>query len=34
MKEVFESIRFYKFYPVTTPDTPNVNSVKVWMFLS
>ena len=29
MKEAFENIKFYKFYPVKTPDTPDVNNVKV-----
>ena len=24
----FESMRFYKFYPVATPDTPDVSEVK------
>jgi len=28
-REAFENIKFYKFYPVKTPDTPDVN-VKVW----
>ncbi|XP_066352764.1 uncharacterized protein [Miscanthus floridulus] len=28
MKEAFENIKFYKFYPVKTPDTPDVNNVK------
>jgi len=27
-KEAFENIKFYKFYPVKTPDTPDVDSVK------
>jgi len=29
-REAFENIKFYKFYPVKTPDTPDVNIVKVW----
>ena len=29
-KEAFENIKFYKFYPVKTPETPDVDSVKVW----
>jgi hypothetical protein len=29
MKEAFENIKFYKFYPVKTPDTPDVNKEKV-----
>jgi hypothetical protein len=28
-REAFENIKFYKFYPVKTPDTPGVNIVKV-----
>ena len=28
----YENIRFYKFYPVATPDTPDVSNVKVWFF--
>lgn len=28
-KAAFENIKFYKFYPVPTPDTPDVSSVKV-----
>ncbi|XP_066393385.1 protein HEAT INTOLERANT 4-like [Miscanthus floridulus] len=27
-REAFENIKFYKFYPVKTPDTPDVNIVK------
>jgi len=27
-KEAFENIKFYKFYPVKTPETPDVDSVK------
>ncbi|XVE83230.1 hypothetical protein DITRI_Ditri16bG0070900 [Diplodiscus trichospermus] len=27
-KAAFESMRFYKFYPVPTPDTPDVSNVK------
>ncbi|KAH9669680.1 protein HEAT INTOLERANT 4 [Citrus sinensis] len=27
-KAAFESMRFYKFYPVKTPDTPDVSNVK------
>lgn len=27
-KAAFENIRFYKFYPVATPDTPDVSGVK------
>ncbi|XP_006652960.3 protein HEAT INTOLERANT 4 [Oryza brachyantha] len=27
-KEAFENIQFYKFYPVKTPDTPDVSNVK------
>ncbi|XP_015890961.3 protein HEAT INTOLERANT 4 [Ziziphus jujuba] len=27
-KAAFENIKFYKFYPVPTPDTPDVSSVK------
>lgn len=34
-KAAFESMRFYKFYPVQTPDAPDVSNVKVgaWAFL-
>ncbi|XP_066383187.1 protein HEAT INTOLERANT 4-like [Miscanthus floridulus] len=28
MKEAFENIKFYKFYPEKTPDTPDVNNEK------
>ncbi|VAH52740.1 unnamed protein product [Triticum turgidum subsp. durum] len=28
LKEAFENIRFYKFYPVKTDDTPDVSQVK------
>jgi hypothetical protein len=28
-KEAFENIKFYKFYPVKTPYTPDVSNVKV-----
>jgi hypothetical protein len=28
VKEAFENIKFYKFYPVKTPDTPDVSNVK------
>ncbi|KAL0432021.1 UNVERIFIED_CONTAM: protein HEAT INTOLERANT 4 [Sesamum radiatum] len=28
-KAAFENMRFYKFYPVSTPDTPDVSSVKI-----
>ena len=33
-KAAFESMRFYKFYPMPTPDTPDVSKVKVcvWAF--
>ncbi|PUZ49326.1 hypothetical protein GQ55_7G317300 [Panicum hallii var. hallii] len=27
-REAFENIKFYKFYPVKTPDTPDVSNVK------
>ncbi|XP_068642761.1 protein HEAT INTOLERANT 4-like [Aristolochia californica] len=27
-KEAYESMRFYKFYPVQKPDTPDISSVK------
>lgn len=27
-KAAFESMRFYKFYPVPTPDTPDISNVK------
>ncbi|XP_048437855.1 protein HEAT INTOLERANT 4-like [Pyrus x bretschneideri] len=28
-KTAFENVRFYKFYPVHTPDTPDISIVKV-----
>jgi len=28
-KAAFESMRFYKFYPVQSPDAPDVSNVKV-----
>lgn len=28
-KAAFENMRFYKFYPVQTPDTPDISKVKV-----
>eukprot|EP00252_Welwitschia_mirabilis_P011070 TRINITY_DN24894_c0_g5_i1.p1 TRINITY_DN24894_c0_g5~~TRINITY_DN24894_c0_g5_i1.p1 ORF type:complete len:360 (+),score=88.05 TRINITY_DN24894_c0_g5_i1:155-1234(+) len=28
-KAAFENMRFYKFYPVKTPDTPDISNVKV-----
>jgi len=28
-REAFENIKFHKFYPVKTPDTPDVTNVKV-----
>lgn len=28
-KAAFQNMRFYKFYPVHTPDTPDVSNVKV-----
>lgn len=33
-KAAFDNMRFYKFYPVQTPDTPDVSNVKVgtWAF--
>jgi len=30
-KAAFENMRFYKFYPVQTPDTPDISKVKVWL---
>ncbi|XP_078164262.1 protein HEAT INTOLERANT 4-like [Carex rostrata] len=29
VKAAYEKIRFYKFYPVSTPDTPDISSCKV-----
>lgn len=29
-REAFENMKLYKFYPVKTPDTPDVNNMKVW----
>lgn len=33
-KAAFETMKFYKFYPVQSPDAPDVSSVKVaiWAF--
>lgn len=33
-KAAFESMKFYKFYPVQSPDTPDLSEVKVgvWTF--
>lgn len=28
-KAAFENMRFYKFYPMPSPDTPDVSNVKV-----
>lgn len=28
-KAAFENMKFYKFYPVPSPDTPDVSDVKV-----
>jgi hypothetical protein len=28
-REAFENTKLYKFYPVKTPDTPDVNNMKV-----
>ena len=28
-KAAFENMRFYKFYPVQTPNSPDVSNVKV-----
>ncbi|XP_021887456.1 uncharacterized protein LOC110806821 [Carica papaya] len=28
-KQAFENMRFYKFYPVQTPDSPDISNVKV-----
>ena len=28
-RAVFENIKFYKFYPVQTPDTPDLSNYKV-----
>lgn len=34
-KKAYENMRFYKFYPVETPDTPDISKVKVrvWKLL-
>lgn len=29
----YESMRFYKFYPVQTPDTPDISQVKACLYL-
>ncbi|GAB2279362.1 Protein HEAT INTOLERANT 4, variant 4 [Dionaea muscipula] len=31
-KAAYENIKFYKFYPVSTPDSPDVSNVKVILF--
>jgi hypothetical protein len=33
-KAAFDTMRFYKFYPVPSPDAPDVSNVKVgiWAF--
>lgn len=33
-KAAFDTMRFYKFYPVQSPDAPDVSGVKVgiWAF--
>lgn len=33
-KAAFESMKFYKFYPVQSPEAPDVSAVKVdvWAF--
>ena len=28
-KAAFQNMKFYKFYPMPTPDTPDVSNVKV-----
>ena len=28
-RAAFENMKFYKFYPVQTPDTPDISKVKV-----
>lgn len=28
-RRAIENLRFYKFYPVQTPDTPDISKVKV-----
>lgn len=33
-KAAFENMRFYKFYPVQTPNTPDISKVKVRLQLS
>ena len=30
-KAELENIKFYKFYPVATPDTPDISGVKVML---
>lgn len=34
-KAAFENMRFYKFYPIQSPNAPDVSNVKVgvWAFL-
>jgi hypothetical protein len=29
VKAAYEKMKFYKFYPISTPDTPDINSCKV-----
>lgn len=33
-KAAFENMKFYKFYPVQTDDTPDISNVKVQLFSS
>lgn len=28
-KAAYQNMKFYKFYPVQTPDTPDISKVKV-----
>lgn len=30
MRDAFEKMLFYKFYPLQTPDTPDLSNVKVF----
>jgi hypothetical protein len=29
VKAAYEKMKFYKFYPISTPDTPDISSCKV-----
>ena len=33
VKEGLKNMKFYKYYPIASEDTPDITSVKVWRFL-